>query len=349
MIVQTTDDQKLALLETALAQSNFWSHIDGARRRAEVEPGDVRIVVKPDLTLFDQGAPSGTDPALVEHLIDLLHERGYSQVSVGASRDSFDLWLENRDVVILADLVGYRFITEQGHAYDVLDLGEDLVDAPFPAGGVLHGSGLARAWLEAHYRISFAKNKTDEEYFYALGLQNLLGVLPLRDKDYHYRHRLKPWDAGVELLRAAPPHFSIVDAFVSNHGSAGSREARPIATRTLIASQDLLLADWAAASKIGVDPAASPINAAALRAIGLPPGYAVDGDLAPYRGWINVHPLLADSVRRRNEWVGLSRTLKPWLQSVNQELFPFKDLIDGRVNTVLSRYLSNPDENPLAF
>src|SRR5262249_52896079 len=148
VIVQTTDDDKFALLATALAQSDFWAHLEAARRRAAIEPERFQIIIKPDLALFDYGASTGTDPALVEQLIDLLHERGYCQVVVGAARDSFDLWLENRDVVLLADLAGYRFVTEQGHNYDVIDLSEDIVDVAFTEGSALYGSGLARAWME---------------------------------------------------------------------------------------------------------------------------------------------------------------------------------------------------------
>src|SRR5262249_34973793 len=152
-----------------------------------------------------------------------------------------------------------------------------------------------------------------------------------------------------DLLRAASPHFSLIDAFTSNHGSAGSRETHPITTHTLIASQNLLLSDWAAALKMGLDPYASAINAKALRVIGLPADHKIDGDLAPYHDWINVHPLLADSVQRRNRWLGLSRLLKPCLQSVNQELFPFKDPINGRLNALAMRYLADPDGNSATF
>jgi uncharacterized protein (DUF362 family) len=349
VVVQAADDDRFALLAAALAQSGFWAHLDATRRRLTIEPAQVQIIIKPDFTLFDHGASTGADPALVEHLIDLLHERGYCQVAVGGSRDSFDLWLENRDIMFLAELVGYRFVTERGHAYDVIDLGEDIVDVAFPAGSALYGTGLARAWVAAHYRIGVAKNKTDEEYFYALGLQNLLDILPLRDKEYHYRHRLKPWDVAVDLLAAAPVQFSIIDAFVSNHGGAGTRESHPIATGTLIASPHLLLADWAATIKMGLDPYASPLNARALQMIGLPADYTIDGDMAAYPDWINVHPLLDDSVRRRHQSVALSRMNKPWLQAVNHELFPFKDVINERLNALAARYLANPDQNPAAF
>ena len=347
-IVQSTDGDKDSLLESALSQSGFWIHLDEALLRAKVDRNDFRVLIKPDLSLFDGGS-TGTDPQLVEHLIDLLTGKGFNRIAVGSARNSFDLWLENRDALVLADMVGYRFITAGGHQYDVVDLGEDIVEVPFQKGGALQDTGLSRWWVEAHYRICFAKNKTDEEYFYGLCLQSLLDVLPKRDKDYHYRYRLKPWDVCVDILKQTPAHFSVIDAFVSNHGGAGSREARPLPTQTIIASKDLLLADWAAANKMGLDPFTSPINARALEEIGLPAGYSIVGDLRPYEGWINVHPLMADSVRKRNEWPELGRIMRPWMQSVNTELFPFKNPINERVNSILSRYLSNVDENPAAF
>ncbi len=349
VIVQQPEVDKFWLLETALELADFWPQLEQARRLADLTPADFHILIKPDMTFFDEGDPSGTDPQLVEHLINLLHEHSYSRVVVAEGRNSFDLWLENREVAILADMAGYRYVTEQGYDYDIIDLSEEIIDVPFPPGSVLCGTGLAQPWLEAHYRISFAKNKTDEENFYALGLYNLLGVLPLRDKDYHYRHRLKPGDVCLELLRQTPVHFSLIDAFISNHGSGGVRVARPLITNTIIAGDNLLLTDWAATLKMGLDPFVSTINALALRRLGLPPDYRIEGDLTHYEGWRNISPLLADSVRRRNQRPDVSRLIIPWLQVVNQVLFPFKEVLNEQVNRFASKYFANIDDNPLAF
>jgi uncharacterized protein (DUF362 family) len=348
-IVSSATEDKFTLLGRVLEQSAFWTHLEAARLRSGAVPDEFRILIKPDLSVFEQNAATGADPALVERLIDLLHSRGYHSVNLCEGRNSFDLWLENRDVVVLAEMAGYRYVTPGGNNYDVIDLSEEILPAHFPGGGALSGTGLARPWLEADYRICFVKNKTDEEQYYALCLNSLLQALPLRDKDYHYRHRLKPQDVCVELLERTPVHFGVIDAFISNHGGGGTRVSRPIETRTMIASANLPLADWGAARKMGLDPFVSPINAAALREIGLPAGYEIVGDLTPYAGWINVHPLIADSARRRNEWLSLSRLLKPWLQTVDPELFPFKDVVNERLNQFLTRNLSRPDSNPVVF
>lgn len=349
VIAETTQNDKLGLLTSALDQSDFWRHLEQARRRARISSRLFQVLIKPDLELFNPGDATGTDPELVEHLIDLLHDQGYTQVAVGDALSVWDLWMENRDVCVLAELVGYHYVTPKGRSYDVLGLSDDVVSVGFPAESVLHGTRLGRAWVQAGYRISFAKNKTHEEFGFALCLQNLLGVLPLRDKEYHYRHRLKPWDVCLEVHRETPAHFNLIDAFVSNHGSEGPRAHHPLETRTLIASPNALLADWAASLKMNLDPFASSINAKALREIGLPLRYEIVGDLTPYPGWINVPPLLVDSVRKRNESSSLSRFIKPWLQSVNRDLFPFKDLVNDRINIVATRYLSNIDTNDAGF
>ena len=340
---------KEALLATALEQSRFWQHLEKARRIAKTPRAGFKILIKPDLELFDEKAPTATDPELVEHLIDLLHRRGFSRVAVCGTRDAWDLWLENRDVMALAEMAGYRYVTPGGHDYEVADLGEQPLVSAFPEGSALRGEPISRRWLDAHFRISFAKNKTDDEYGFALNVQNHLGALPRCDKRFHYHRRLKAPEVCLALLRRAPANFSIVDAFVSNHGSAGAGRPRPLETGAIIASTDPLLADWAASLKMGLDPFVSPINACALREIGLPKTHEIIGDLAPYGGWINVPPVLMDSVRKRNESVVTDRLVAPWLCTVNRELFPFKDATNDRLNALAEKFLGDLDGNPSAL
>lgn len=349
VVVIGENKDKHKLLDDVLKKSGFWFVLEGARFHANVDKDHFQIVIKPDLNAFEFTGSNATDPQLIESLIDQLHERGYTQVVVAESRNSFDLWLENRDVQILADLLGYQYVTPAGRPYDLIDLAEDLVPGPFAEGSLLQGTQLSRRWLEADFRIIFAKNKTDDENAYYLCLDNLLSVLPLRDKDYHYRHRLKREDVLLALLKNIPVDFCLIDGYISNHGNAGTRAARPIETHTCIAGEHLLLTDHAAALKMGVDPNASRIHAKAVGEIGLPEFYRIEGDLTPYHDWINVHPLLLDSVRRRQQWPELVQVLQPWLQTVDQESFPFKDPINEQLNRIVSRYLARVDDNPTVF
>src|SRR5438874_12104167 len=77
VIAQTTANNKFSLLSSALKQAGFWEQLDAARRVADAEPSDFRILIKPDLELFNLGDPTGTDPELVEHLLALLCQRNY--------------------------------------------------------------------------------------------------------------------------------------------------------------------------------------------------------------------------------------------------------------------------------
>lgn len=142
---------RFELLEEALERSGFWPLLEQARRASAEPAEDFSILIKPDVTMFDRDSPTGTDLALVEHLIDLLFERGYTRVVVGEGRSSADLWLENRDVLVLAEMIGYRFLTERGHSYEIVDLGADLIEVPFACGSVPSTTCLARPWVEAHF------------------------------------------------------------------------------------------------------------------------------------------------------------------------------------------------------
>jgi hypothetical protein len=100
---------------------------------------------------------------------------------------------------------------------------------------------------------------------------------------------------------------------------------------------------------MGLDPYASPINAAALAAIGLPARYEIDGDLAPYPLWRNVHPLIAHSARLRNRAPALGRFAGAWFQSVDRARFPLKDFYNDRLNSFVAPLMATVDENPRSF
>ncbi|MGF1547682.1 MAG: DUF362 domain-containing protein [Thiotrichales bacterium] len=335
-------------LDTTLERADFWDCLESARIRSELASAAFTIVIKPDLEAFAADSPTATDPRLVEHLIERLHQRGYTAVNVGASADSAYFWAENREVAVLADLIGYRYVTAGGAEYDVLDLGQDRVPGGFAEGDALRGSDLAAAWRDAAFRISFASNKTDEREGYALGLHGLLGALPLADKDYYYRQRLASGDAIAELLAVTPVDFALIDAVISAHGSGGGRDPCPLTTNCILAGRHLALVDFIGALKMGLDPYCSPLCATVFRRHGLPAAYAIKGNLAPYAGWKNPSPVVLDSHRRRERLPVAHRLVTPWLQRLDPELFPPKRVLDARMNPPLSQFFSATDENPSA-
>ncbi|MEV7187581.1 DUF362 domain-containing protein [Kitasatospora sp. NPDC093102] len=282
------------LLAEAVARAGLWERL---AERAHGDPGTVAVLLTPGTSAYGDPA-TAVSAALVEHLIDLLHDRGYRDATVGAARCGPDTWLAGPGLPEACRRLGYGGRTPQGNAYRVVDLSEEVGPAGFPDSSVLHGSGLARRWLDAGFRINIAKNSTHPEFGYALCLANLFGVLPQDDKHHHYRARRDGAEVVVDLLRSHPPDFHLIDAVVSSHGCAGSHVGRPLRTDTVIAAPDGALADLVGALLMGVDPVSSPLNARVLSDRGLPDAYRIDGDLTPYQGWRNPPRSLVEAVRR---------------------------------------------------
>ena len=267
-------------MAAALDRAGFW----------DIVVGTPRILIKPEMAGFAAGSPTATDPALVEALIDLLHDRGFEKVAIATATDTSALWAADRDVYALSDLLGYRFVTAHGRSYDIIDLADTTDDTVFTRESALHDTGLSREWLAADIRIVFTKNRTDETSGYALTLDTLIGTLPLADKDLHYRRRRDPGDVVSALLDAAPVHFCLIDAVISAHGTSGQRAPASITTDTIIAAPRPVLADYVGALRMGLDPASSSLFARVQRNHPLPNRYTVSGSLTPYANWTNVRP-----------------------------------------------------------
>jgi uncharacterized protein (DUF362 family) len=334
-----TPNDKLA---ASLDRVGFWDKLDVANVGRDAT-APIRLVIKPELSGFKVASPSITDPALVEALIDLLHDHGATDVAVVGTSDSSALWAENRELLALSDLLGYRFITPKGRSYDIIDLADVPDEVAFPIGSALHEGGLSRVWLDADIRIVFTKNRTDEASGYALCLDTLIGVLPLIDKDLHYRQRRHPGDVVAALLTVAPVQLCLIDAIVGAHGAGGRRTPQPINTDTMIAASDIVLADYIGALKMGLDPATSPTFARAVRTHPLPTRYIVSGPLGPYADWMNVPVQVIRTTQMRSSVDVLGRLVEPWLQRLDLEMFPLKHPLDSWLNATLADFFADTD------
>lgn len=337
---------KLNLLDAALEKAQFVNLLEKVRRKSQKSKTEFLIVIKPNLAMFFKEKVTVTDPELVEHLVDRLHDIGYTNVVLGEAQNTFFKWLHNREIPNIAREIGYVFTTPKGRKYQVFDLARDGIPCDFPPEYSLAGIPISKVWQEANFRINFAKNKTHEEYLYTLCLKNLLGAIPLEDKHLHFHSRLKVWDVCLEMYEHFPVDFNIIDAYVSNHGNVGSQVLNAMETRTIIAGHNAILVDWVGAIKMGIDPYLSPLNRKALKFIGLPDNYQVIGSLTPYKGWRNVHPLISDSFLRLDEAEVLTRVFWPASFIVNRQLFPWKKKFYKWVNAIISPYWARVDRNP---
>jgi uncharacterized protein (DUF362 family) len=338
---------KFDLLDAALEEVQFLNLIEEEHRRIGRSKEEFVILIKPNLAMFFKDVATITDPLLVEYLVDQLHDRGYSNVLLGEAQNVFGRWLENREIKEIAEAAGYRFLTPKGRKYNFIDLAEVEDEIRTTAEYSISEIPISKSWVDADFRINFAKNKTHEQYSYTLCLKNLLGALPLWDKHLNYHSRLKVFDVCLELNQRYPVHFNIIDAYVSNHGNAGAQVANPIKTQTIIAGVDTILVDWVGAIKMGLDPYLSPLNKKALDLIGLPDQYQVIGNLDAYKGWRNVHPLIADSLLRLDEAEAVRRIFWPGSFTNDRRLFRWKKKRYEWVNRLMSPFWGRTDKNPL--
>ena len=280
-IATDPDGQKDHLLARVLDESGFWAVLARATQRSGKPRSDFSILIKPDLDCLGGDRPTGTDPGLVEHLIDLLHERGWPRVSLGVLSDPVFRPIQNRDPLTLADLAGYRFATPGGHAYPVEDLASDW--APIgPEPEFSQGSPcVAAAWLDADFRICWPRFRTDPASGYKLALSSLVPLLRF-DPVGPGAGLVEARDKIVCVLRRIPPQFVILDALSACLGDDGT--LRPVLwpSRTILAGEDPVLVDWVAASKAGLPATASPLMRSAQRASASRGPLTIVGDIRPF-------------------------------------------------------------------
>ena len=165
--------------------------------------------------------PAPVAATVVHELVDLLHERGWDAVEIGAALTPLDRDRGHDQLPAVARLAGLQGTTRRGRAYRLIDLTDDLQTAAVPAASVLEGHEVSAAWMEADLRILLSRNVTDPFDGFSLGLSALQQVAPpLPGADRA--------DVAADLYRYLPAHLSIVDATTSSHGEAGDLVLDPL-------------------------------------------------------------------------------------------------------------------------
>jgi len=265
-------------LARVLQRAGLLESLERAREASGRPPEQFRIAVKPNL----MGRP-GTDPALVERLFGTLREHGYGNLALVESRTGRD---SKRTVATAARDAGYS-----GEGYRIVDLSDEPV--AFDYGSVLGKATAGRAWLEADYRITFAKAKPESRCFFSGCLANLLGCLPEPDKLSHYagpRHAF--YECCVLVADRLPVSFAVMDASHADEMLASTSplaSASPSGGVSPFAGMSPFAVDWVAGEKMGLDPGLNPVLHEALLRWGRV-HLRRRGNVTPWEGWRNVRP-----------------------------------------------------------
>jgi uncharacterized protein (DUF362 family) len=272
-------------------------------------------------SICEVDSPVYTAPDLVEDLFRLLRAEGFARFAVVESQNVYNYAFTGRTVPAVAAMCGYS-----GDGYAIVDLTDDTVEADY--GGILGRHRAGRAWLEADYRISFAKNKTHWQCFYTACLKNVYGCLPQWDKMRHYhgkaknRHNIEFYQATILINDLLPAQFALLDAWVSGDGLTGHvRDPKPNRTRTIFASENAYALDWVAGEKMRVDPRDNVVIREAMRRWGEIQITRV-GDLTPWRPWRNVRPIVVSAFDVIEEYYWLGRFMSRAAATQTDKRFP---------------------------
>jgi uncharacterized protein (DUF362 family) len=327
-------DDKFELLDKVLKATRFYKVVDDEykevkereekyrrmknagneklRRHPEAESSEryfskdmFSVAIKPNFMFMHakEDISSYTDPDLVEHLVDRLCERGYRNITIVESQSALGNYYANRDVKNVAAVIGLTGTTKRGgNSYRIADLTLEMVDHNYKGRLGWHYAGLS--WKNAHFRISFAKNKTHTFCGYTLALKNIYGTLPLQDKMKHY-HTEREYDwPTIETMKPEieggfPVHFAFIDAFVSADGQFGVMvDPEPNWTKTIIGGRCPIAVDEVGCKKMGLDPYDLRIGRfyhLAVKMFGKPQINQV-GDLSVYEPWENVSQIYMKSL-----------------------------------------------------
>jgi uncharacterized protein (DUF362 family) len=286
-VVAIQHDDKLTALDQVLSQTGFFELLERDWQNSGKERADFLIAIKPNIMMANsKGDPSTiTDPELVEHLIDGIVARGFKDIAVVESQNTYSNWFHNRDVITVALHFGYS-----QKNYRLVDMTKEMVSYNF--GGRLGLHPIGPTWRDADFRISFAKNKTHISCYFTLTLKNLYGCMPMQNKMKEY-HQLREFDwPTIEMMKHFYCHYGLIDGFWSADGLIGLKgDYSPRHTKTIIGGQDIVAVDWVGAKKMGLDPFKSCIFELAATAFG---SQDVDwvGDQSTYENWTNVSPII---------------------------------------------------------
>jgi uncharacterized protein (DUF362 family) len=279
------DESKSAALDRVLHETNFDRILEERFAASGKTRPEYSIVIKPNFMFAynKRDRTTYTDPDLVGHLVTRLQRAGFENIAVVEAQSTYGEYFDKRSVLEVARYLGY----ETSVGCKIIDMTEDADESRY-LGPHLGFHPVSRAWRDADFRISFAKNKTHAYAYYTLTLKNIYGALPLANKFKEYHCDRDIYHTTIEYLSAFPVHFGLVDAYLSADGPFGIfADTDPNETYTIIGGEDLVAVDWVASSKMGIDPMISKYMRLAVERFGKPEIRFV-GDASLYRPWLNV-------------------------------------------------------------
>jgi uncharacterized protein (DUF362 family) len=297
---RSTDADKLRNLDELMSESGFFAVVEEKCNKIGKE--SCKIKVKPNISAATQVSYKYyTDPALVDHVVGRLKERGYTNVEIVESATGFSMAFPSHIPDKIAVKIGYK--------NPVVNLSRDeIVTVRYKKGS----TGISKRMVEADVIIDMPKLKNHQLQYFTGALKNMYGSLPVVDKYAAYHHEksgLNVEDVTVLVNHATPVDFVIGDMI---HGIDGNEEpVKAIPTgeffeaNLLMASRDPFYLDKVVEAKTGHEENESPILKATATFRGDTSTDDIPikgGDLSKIKGWKRVAPSHRRNVLARDDF-----------------------------------------------
>jgi uncharacterized protein (DUF362 family)/ferredoxin len=210
-----------------------------------VRPGE-RVLVKPNVCAAktsDSGAV--TDPQLAAEVCRLAARAG-GVVKVAES--PIHPFRSKR----VFEKAGYGDF-EQRYGFPVIDLDSaEPVEIRIPQAKAVEREVIAKPVLECDCLINLPVIKTHLQTVVSLGLKNMKGVVPAKDKLIIH---LKGLDQGiVDLNTVIASRLTIADGIVGMEGELGPTNGSPVRLGVIVAGDNVVEVDATCCRLIGLDP-----------------------------------------------------------------------------------------------
>ncbi len=210
-----------------------------------IKSGDV-VFIKPNVCGGVVGKRgSYTSPEVIAGLIELIKKKS-SRIIVGEA-DS-----EMYDADRMLSETGIRRAAEDSGA-EVVNLSKgEMVRKVVPDAYILKEFEISKVVAEADKIISVPVAKAHSITDVTLSLKCMFGILPEKHKAKY--HKLGINMVITDIVKAFPPHLSVVDATAGMEGE-GPFKGNPVALNLIICGDNAVAADSVTASILGYKPA----------------------------------------------------------------------------------------------
>ena len=176
-----------------------------------------KVLIKPNFIRSEPPSTgTTTDFRLIRAVVEILKERGTDILIGEASGNQYDT----------EEIYKFLKIREWFPDVKITDLDMDeIVSVKIDGAKALKEVGIARSALEADFIVSLPILKTHNATLITLGMKNMMGVLPQREKWKMHLSGLH--DALVDLNRVVKPDLVIIDGIIGQEG-LGPTMGKPV-------------------------------------------------------------------------------------------------------------------------